>query len=93
MRAVIWIPTHADLYRWGAACAEYCARHGYELYGVIHGAWRDATRLLIAGDAQVAVIASREHLPPDRVPRIEIVSEVPGRERAAPTRRRPRRYR
>ena len=65
---------------------------GYVVFGLIvgdgDGSWDDVVDLLVRGVAQIAVVARREHLPPDRLPRLEVIAETPPQ---APDRRRPRR--
>lgn len=72
--AVIYIPS-ADLKLAAVACLEYVAACGYQMAGIVVGRWNDAQSLALDGTVDVVVVAERSHLPPDRVPRIEVVAE------------------
>lgn len=74
---------------WTDACGEYIERRGYRLAAVC-GAWGDAVRMVLAGEAEVVVVGRRDHLPADRKPRVEVVTEAAS---TAENRRRPRRQR
>lgn len=96
--AVIYIPS-ADLKVAAVACLEYVAACGYQMAGIVVGRWNDAHALALNGTVDVVVVAERSHLPPDRVPRIEVVAEQdpPGADDdddeegpPSPMRRRPR---
>ncbi len=92
LQAVIYAPP-GQLPLWTTACVEHCASMGYAVFGLIVGDcdgtnWNDVIDLLARGVAQIAVVARREHLPPDRLPRLEVTAEAP---LVAPDRRRPRR--
>lgn len=89
IHAILFIP--GGNCAWMDTCAQYTARHGYQVIAVV-SAWADAMRLARLHSA-VVVAGRREHLPADRLPRLEIVVEesaqlaelVP-----SPTQRRPR---
>ncbi len=77
--AVIYVTaTHRS--RHAARCAEDCHRRGLTLGAVIvdelHGGrWPDVVQRVMAGEAEVIVVADRDELPPDRTPRLDVVAE------------------
>lgn len=88
IRSIVFLPNHVDS-QWMQVCAAYCTAHRYEIVAVVHR-WRDAMRLMDDGLATVLVTGRPDHLPPDREPRIEVVTEhQPEPESSA--RRRPKR--
>lgn len=89
LQAVVFLPPGTPAAgQWTDACGEYVERRGYRLAAVC-SAWADAIRMVINGLADVIVVGRRDHLPRDRKPRVEIVTEETAD--APPTRRRPRR--
>lgn len=73
--AVIYLPTGlVAAATWRDACAEYCQRRHYRIVAVV-AEWADLIRMLGDGEADVAVIGRRDHLPRDRTPRIDVVVE------------------
>lgn len=85
--AVLFLPDSAC--GWLDTCAMYTARHGYQVVAVVH-VWADAVRLA-RQHAAVVVAGRREHLPADRLPRLEIVVEEGDTATNKPIRQRPRR--
>lgn len=84
--ALIMAPAGPRGARWRDECWEYCQRHGYEVIGVVPAdvvGWRAAMEAWLTGGVDVLVIRYRSHVPADRVPRVEIISEE------EPPRRRP----
>lgn len=75
---------------WTDACGEYIERRGYRLAAVC-GAWADAIRMVLGGEADVVVVGRRDHLPRDRTPRVDVVAEE--KPTAPANRRRPKRLR
>lgn len=92
MNAVLYVPTGHGADRWLTVCAEYAARYRYEVAAVATE-WDSVVTMLLQGDAQVVVVARRDHLPPMRTPRMEIVTEVQTAPAAQRPSRRPRRTR
>lgn len=88
MHAAIYIPTGADLNRWLTACTELAQARGWHADTLVRR-WDDLVSLALSGRAPVAIVGTRGHLPPDRVPRIEAVDEQPPL--TVPAQRRPRR--
>lgn len=89
--AVVFVPAGPETERWLAICAEYCANHRYEIVAVAT-IWDDVTTVLEAREAELAIVARRDHLPADRQSRLEVIAEAS----TAPTdqtQRRPRRTR
>lgn len=76
-RAVIYVPQLYEVARYVATCMEHCARHGYDVTGVVHGNWPAAAAMLNGGTVSVLVIARPDHLAPDRQPRVEVADEPP----------------
>ncbi len=79
-KAVIWLADDPEWERYAARCVDYCDRVGYEVVAVISGhaggSWDDVTGVVIRdGRAGVCVVASRDQLPRDRTPRIEVVAD------------------
>jgi hypothetical protein len=90
IRAVLFIPP--DAHRWLESCAQYAARHGYEVIAIV-AAWADADHMAHQHDA-VVVTGRRDHVPADRLPRLEVVleeSSLPDPPAPTPTQRRPQR--
>lgn len=73
--AVVFVPATA-IVPFAKQCLDYCAARGYEIAGVIRGDWAAVARMLITGAASIVVVARREHLDPDREPRVEVLAEV-----------------
>jgi hypothetical protein len=86
INAILFIPTGGN---WMDLCAQYTARHGYQIIAVV-SVWADAIGLA-REHAAVVVAGRREHLPADRLPRLEIVVEEGDTPANAPMRHRPRR--
>jgi len=70
--AIIYVPRTRQRDQWIAICLAYCRENGYSVEGVVDS-WRDARAALYADQADVAVVASRRHLPNHRTPRLEVV--------------------
>lgn len=92
LNAVLFVPTGHGADRWLTVCAEYAARYRYEVAAVATD-WDDAVKCVLSGEAQVLVVARRDHLPGMRTPRMEIVTEVQTAPAAQRPARRPRRTR
>jgi hypothetical protein len=96
-RAIIYVPA-SERDRWEAACLEYCAARGYLVVGLVEDdgsgeRWAAVTQALMAGTADVAIVARDWHPPARRVPRVEVAEpEVAPDTRgpALPRQRRPR---
>lgn len=90
LRAIIYVPDDEDRGRWEDACLKYCDRRGYEVVALVVGGpdrWNDAMDMMYAHEADVVVVASKDHLPPDRTPRVEVINDEQVRTR--PGTRRP----
>jgi hypothetical protein len=97
--AAIWIPSHVDpIEPHLMTCLDHARRCRYDLLGIITTApWDEVRQMMIDGKVDVVVVAQREHLPPDRTPRIEVAARgthlslaSSPREPVPPRRRRPR---
>lgn len=92
LRAVIYLPAAVEVARWLPVCLAHCERHAYIVASVILpnvSGWAAVVDLLTGGEVDVVVVGSYDHLPPDRVPRIE--EAVEDRPSGRPAQRRPRR--
>lgn len=77
VNAVVYIPS-ADLEEAAAQCLDHGQACGYHIEGLVVGRWEIAQAMALEGIVQVVIVADRAHLPPDRLPRIEIPSEMAG---------------
>lgn len=92
-RAVLFIPHEDPAHdRWVLVCGKYCNSHGY-LITAIAGCWESAWAMLVDHAADIVVMARRDHLPPDHMPRTEFVEEEHTRPDPSPSQRRPHRHR
>lgn len=89
LNAIIFVPPDPASRPWLVIDAQYCARKDYQVVAVATD-WNDVLRMLKDDDIDVVVVGRREHLPPDRTPRLEIVTEPPPDD-DPPETRRPRR--
>ena len=88
--AVVFVPD-AKVVPYAKLCLDYCARRGYDIAGVIRGDWPAVAAMLATKAVGVVVVARREHLEPDREPRVEVLAEVAAQSRPILARnRRPR---
>lgn len=63
-----------------AECGGYCDRRDYQIMAVVPcdaegKRWQEVLAAVAAGEYDVIVVRDREDLSPDRVPRLEVVSE------------------
>lgn len=72
LRAVIMCPPS-----WMSSCFAYCRRRGYVVVDVINdmNAWADVLTITRTKEAEVVVISSHDHVDPNRVPRLESITE------------------
>lgn len=80
VRAVIWVASDPEWQRYTSWCIDYCKRVGYHLVAVVEercgGRYVDVERMVFKDErAEVIVVAQRDQLPPERCPRIEVVTE------------------
>lgn len=91
--AIIFVPAGRAGRHWLTICGQYCASRGYTVAAVVSGRdaadWDGMIQMVHDESIDVIVIGKRDHQPPDRRPRVEVVAEEPITETAAP--RRPRR--
>jgi len=93
LRAIIYVPNDEDQRKWDTACLAYCARRGYQVVARVvdgPGQWDQVFAMFKSGEAEVVVVARSLHLPSDRLPRIESVTEDLPRIEDAPRHRRTR---
>jgi len=74
LRCVLFIPSGPSAIRWRDICAKYANDQRYLIVAVT-STWAAALAMLTSGEAEVAVIGRRDHLPPDRIPRVEVATE------------------
>jgi hypothetical protein len=96
LRAVIYLPA-VDTGRWERICLAWCEARDYLVVGRIvetgdAAAHADMFAMLANDEADVAVVGSLDHLPPDRSPRVE-VANANTTAGGPPAQRRPRRVR
>lgn len=77
--ALIYV-TKRNLETYTDRCADYCNRKGLTPTAVVvddqdGGRWSEVVKMVTDGVVQVVVVADRDELPPDRTPRIDVVSE------------------
>lgn len=72
--AVLFIPPGPSFERWRDLCGSYCHDHRYAVVAIAT-TWAAAFAMLMSGEASVAVVGRRDHLPRDRTPRLEIATE------------------
>lgn len=74
-RAVVFVPSEDQAHKkWLRVCGERCTTRGYLIIAVA-GEYADAVEMVLLREADVIVVARREHLPPGRLPLMEIVAE------------------
>lgn len=72
LRAVIFVPTEDPAHaRWVLVCGDHCRRRGYLLTAIV-GDWADVAAMVKYEEVDIVVAARWDHLPPDRLPRLEI---------------------
>jgi len=81
IRAIIYVPSPDEKARWWPIAVRHCDENRYLITGLVVGSadgdgWPDVIRMLADGDADLVVIGCRAHLPTDRLPRVEVVTEV-----------------
>jgi hypothetical protein len=96
LRAVIYLPA-VDTGRWERICLAWCEAQNYEIVGRIVDvgdgtAHASMFAMLAHGEADVGVVGSLDHLPPDRQPRVEVAQPAPAAG-GPPAQRRARRVR
>lgn len=93
--AVIWVADDPEWEKYTGQCVEWCCRNDYKIVAVVEertgGRYEDAQQLITDGRAALVVVAGRDQLPPDRIPRLEVVAEE--RRRLIPKQRGPSRPR
>lgn len=51
-------------------------QQGYRLVGVVRDNWAAVVKMIVTHQADVVVVATEEHLPPRRRPRVEAVANA-----------------
>lgn len=74
-KAVIYVPA-GDYLQAATECLDALDVAGYELEGIVRGNWPTAEAMLLDGRVDVVLVADRAHLPVDRTPRVEEVTEA-----------------
>jgi hypothetical protein len=75
-KAIIYIPTGQLDPAAVLRCLTHCQTHGYE-DGGLERDWHEALEQLATGEVGIIVVDRVEHLDPNRVPRIEVVADMP----------------
>ena len=86
---IIFVPAGRAGRHWLTICGQYCAAKGYTVAAVVSGDWDGMIQMVHDESIDVIVIGKRDHQPPNRRPRVEVVAEEPITE--TPAARRPRR--
>lgn len=89
-RAIIFVPPGSEFTRWSNICAAYCLNRDYVVVAIAT-TWEAAMKCLMLGEATVAVVGKPDHLPPDRLPRMELVIDEQNDASPGPKRRRTQR--
>ncbi|MFI6819695.1 hypothetical protein ACIBJE_01935 [Micromonospora sp. NPDC050187] len=81
LRVVIYGPAEGGG-QWERHCATWCERAGYQIHGRVAETpdaahWPDVVRMMATGEIDLVVMESWGHLPPHRVPRLEIAGVDP----------------
>jgi hypothetical protein len=97
LKAVIYLPT-VDTGRWERICLAWCEAKNYLVVGRIFEtgdgtAHASMVAMLSSGEADIGVVGSLDHLPPDRVPRVEVAQQQHPVTGQPPAQRRARRVR
>lgn len=92
LRCVLLVLPGAAHEYWLNRCATYASKRGY-LVVAVAAHWDAAMDVIFAREAEVVVIGRRRDMPPDRIPRLEVVSEAPTGQPVTPEQRRPIRKR
>lgn len=74
LKAVIFV-VHEELEQATITCLVWAQESSYRIEGVVVDRWHDVQAMVDDGAVDVVIVAEPWHLPPDRVPRIEIVAE------------------
>lgn len=90
VNAVLFVPTGHGADRWLTVCAEYAARYRYQVAAIATD-WDSVVTMVLQGEAEVVVVARRDHLPVMRTPRLEVITEIQTTPVAQHPDRRPRR--
>jgi hypothetical protein len=91
--SVIYLPENTETQRWARICVEWCERKGYRVVSLVVDdspdgrKWRDVVAMMARGDVEVCVVPRWDHMPPDRVPRVEVIAEDVARDTGAGPRR------
>lgn len=81
--AVIFVPVIPGADVFVLQCIAHVEARGYQLYAIAR-TWAQVNEVIHERLAQVVVMARREHMPPDRVPRFEFLGVEPGDSRPQP---------
>lgn len=78
-RAVVWVADDPEWERYTRWCVHYCDRKDYVLVAVVEqrmgGQYHDVEGMIMDGRVEVVVVPDRSHLPSERSPRVEVVTE------------------
>lgn len=88
LKAALFIPPTVEADRWVHACTSLAQMNDWHVASLVQN-WDDLWELMSGGLIDVAITGTHAHLPPDRLPRVEIVDEYRSPPTAGP--RRPRR--
>jgi hypothetical protein len=90
--AAIYLRDNEETQRWARVCMDWCDSHGYHLVSVVvdetpDGAkWMSIVRMMADGVVDVCVVPRWDHMPPGRLPRVEVIAEDVARDAGGPRR-------
>lgn len=82
LRAVIYGPGGGTGAQWERRGMRWCQQAGYRIHGLVAETpdatrWGDVVRMMADGDVDLVVMETWGHLPPHRVPRVEVAGTSP----------------
>lgn len=92
LTAAIYLRDDVETQRWARVCMDWCEHHAYRVVSVVVDAtqdgakWMSVVRMMADGVVQVCVVPRWDHMPPDRLPRVEVIAEDVARDVGAPER-------
>jgi hypothetical protein len=90
--AIIYLLDSPETQRWARVCMDWCERRAYQLVGIVvdetpdGSKWASVVQMLADGSAHVCVVPRWDQMPPDRVPRVEVIAEDTARDAGGPGR-------
>lgn len=76
LRAVLYVPRGSEMLRWLGQLTDWTLKHGWRPLSYT-SSWTELVALCASGQRELGVVATRGHLPPDRLPRLVVADELP----------------